>query len=157
MELTHCDVSREIYLTQAIRAKLKPNKPYKCVDCGQPIWKFAGLFDTIELHHRVPLSYGGFTEKKNLIKLCHQCHLERHKALGVKPELPLFRKGVTNGKYRGIFKNKQGIKGGLAKEGETSGAKLNLLYKDGALQRCVRQLPVGYICLLERILNGQCD
>jgi len=32
----------------------------------------------LQVHHILPLSKGGRTEKSNLITLCHECHSSRH-------------------------------------------------------------------------------
>ncbi len=94
MELIHTEFNKEQWLTSSIRLKLNPKRAYRCKDCKKKIYKLGEFFERVELHHIIPLSRGGIT-KGNLVKLCFQCHQERHDKLNKKPELPLFRKGVS--------------------------------------------------------------
>jgi len=61
----------------ALRAKIKREliEEYgeHCMKCGGlPDWR--GL----AIHHKIPLSKGGKTEKPNLILLCGRCHSALH-------------------------------------------------------------------------------
>ena len=37
--------------------------------------------DTLFPHHKIPLSWGGSSDKENIIALCENCHKKTHKEL----------------------------------------------------------------------------
>lgn len=59
---------------------------FTCYDCGE-IHAFRNKFGVqlpiddgqLEIHHIVPVADGGGDEPSNLITLCHDCHMRRHK------------------------------------------------------------------------------
>lgn len=65
----------------------------KCVDCGllgNGLWnvnqnakksqrKKSFLISKLQIHHIIKVRNGGTNSKDNLILLCHQCHIMRHK------------------------------------------------------------------------------
>ncbi len=48
---------------------------FKCEECG--------VFNNVELqlHHIIPIYKGGFDKENNIVVLCKQCHLKKHKIL----------------------------------------------------------------------------
>lgn len=48
---------------------------YKCHQCG-------GM-DRLELHHIIPLEWGGSNDYRNIRPLCHDCHVRAHEDLGI--------------------------------------------------------------------------
>lgn len=58
-----------------------------CQDCGELLAfkNCNGIFIPwecgAEVHHIVPVEFGGDDSPENLITLCHKCHLKRHKEL----------------------------------------------------------------------------
>lgn len=42
-----------------------------------------GITEALQVHHIVPLSWGGVSSEENCITLCKKCHQEAHKKLGV--------------------------------------------------------------------------
>ena len=61
---------------------------FTCQDCGE-IHAFKNEYGIylpvddgkLDIHHIVPVSMGGGDEPSNLITLCHDCHMHRHKLL----------------------------------------------------------------------------
>lgn len=63
---------------------------FTCQDCGEfhAFYNQHGMYIPIddgqlEVHHIVPVSEGGGDEPENLVTLCKNCHLERHRALRI--------------------------------------------------------------------------
>jgi len=86
------------------RQSLDREKAYECKDCGRKIylWKKKDDDDALILHHIIQIVNGGMSDRNNMVKLCNKCHKQRHEALKVKPELPLFRKRKVVGYGKGI-------------------------------------------------------
>lgn len=51
-----------------IRQKTKSKHIARCAFCGAK--------DNLEEHHMIPLFMGGTNDERNLVFLCHECHLE---------------------------------------------------------------------------------
>jgi 5-methylcytosine-specific restriction endonuclease McrA len=70
------------------REKIFLKSQGKCSDCGEPCSGYWDLFrgkktvfhlnQTHEIHHLIPVKFGGNNKLKNLILLCLACHKERH-------------------------------------------------------------------------------
>lgn len=58
-----------------------------CQDCGEylAVKNCHGIYIPLEsgaeVHHILPVEFGGDDNPNNLITLCHNCHLERHRQL----------------------------------------------------------------------------
>lgn len=53
-----------------IRSNLKGREWETCINCGTD--------ECIEIHHVVPLLFGGTNNIRNLVPLCHKCHCAIH-------------------------------------------------------------------------------
>jgi len=56
------------------------NRPRICSACGSN--------DKTELHHIVPLAFGGSNDYFNLVYLCHDCHTKLHREIYSKLKIP---------------------------------------------------------------------
>ena len=45
---------------------------WRCAGCGYP--------EDLEVHHKVPLCFGGTSEPDNLVLLCRICHDKEHRS-----------------------------------------------------------------------------
>ena len=54
---------------------------YKCKKCGKDLSAGGEDEDYGEVHHLIPLSQNGTNEIKNLILVCHECHVKFHNRL----------------------------------------------------------------------------
>ena len=55
---------------QCSRKRLIKQRGHKCQLCGYPGY--------LELHHILPVQFGGGPEDSNLILLCEKCHADAH-------------------------------------------------------------------------------
>ena len=61
-----------------------------CQDCGELLAGknchniYIPLEVGAEVHHILPIEYGGEDNPENLITLCHNCHIERHKQINTR-------------------------------------------------------------------------
>lgn len=53
---------------------------FKCRDCGAD--GIRDLSIRFDIHHIIPLQHGGVNHIDNLITLCKDCHIKRHKRRG---------------------------------------------------------------------------
>ena len=51
---------------------------FRCERCGHRVGSGRGVRRP-ELHHKKPLSQGGFHNEQNVLLLCRDCHLEIHR------------------------------------------------------------------------------
>ncbi|WP_205427243.1 HNH endonuclease [Clostridium botulinum] len=54
-----------------IRLKILERDDYKCVECGSSHW--------LNVHHIKERNQGGDDSDENLVTLCYECHMEKHK------------------------------------------------------------------------------
>lgn len=59
----------------SVRGKAHDIYQYKCANCG--------ISKNVELHHIVPLMFGGNDVVSNMIPLCHACHQATHHAKNI--------------------------------------------------------------------------
>ena len=60
---------------------VRRREDYKCFCCGRNFYYSKDKDDYGEVHHIVPLSMNGTNEIKNLMFVCHNCHVKLHKEL----------------------------------------------------------------------------
>jgi 5-methylcytosine-specific restriction endonuclease McrA len=75
LEVTHSTTKSLDYNSEFWR---ELSRQIKIRDC----WRCTSCKDNrhLEVHHRVPLKYGGTNAPSNLITLCSKCHHARHQA-----------------------------------------------------------------------------
>jgi 5-methylcytosine-specific restriction endonuclease McrA len=74
----------EIKSWPIIRREALKRDNYTCQDCGYKAPSIGWLQSTtgLEVHHIIPIHAGGDEfDLKNLITLCHDCHVQRHKRI----------------------------------------------------------------------------
>jgi 5-methylcytosine-specific restriction endonuclease McrA len=64
----------EAEVQTVIREKVLERDGWQCQTCGSR--------SNLEVHHLEFRSHGGSNDPKNLIVLCHSCHLRRHQVSG---------------------------------------------------------------------------
>jgi len=52
---------------------IKDQLPSVCADCGTN--------GKLEYHHIIPYADGGCMSLDNIVQLCHECHMERHRKI----------------------------------------------------------------------------
>ena len=63
--------------SETIRKNIIKERGYICEMCGyKPEQKDPFAF--LDLHHIIPVEYGGLNIRKNLILLCEKCHMGAH-------------------------------------------------------------------------------
>lgn len=62
--------------TPKVRNSVLKRDQYRCVMCGQRPADDVNV--QLHVHHIIPWEDGGLSEKKNLITLCHTCHVGLH-------------------------------------------------------------------------------
>jgi 5-methylcytosine-specific restriction endonuclease McrA len=76
-------IIREAYSFLYFRSDCLKRDNYTCQKCGakdSDSLKFHD-YNPIEVHHIIPVQYGGSNDKSNGITLCFRCHVKTHREL----------------------------------------------------------------------------
>lgn len=75
---------------EVLRNTLNSALPKECGNCGS--------IENLQIHHVVPLSFGGSNRISNLVRLCNACHSKAHGGYSlIEKASETRRKGIANG------------------------------------------------------------
>ena len=87
------------------KIKIRKKRENKCERCGEPNGPVNIPEERLQLHHRIPICYGGTNEQSNLRLLCKKCHDIEHIEFAKRKNIEMNKlreKLIKNGQYRTI-------------------------------------------------------
>ena len=81
-------------------------KKNRCERCGKPDGPLNIPEERLQIHHKIPICYGGTNKQSNLVLLCKKCHDESHLKIAKERRVKIQKiceELMKSGKYRTAY------------------------------------------------------